>query len=97
MVAITTTVIYEDGVLRPTEKLDLPARRLYRAVILPVYEQEQQTSADVLGFDPDDEQAMREAVEKQRQALLAFIGLATTCESDDASERHDEYLYGLDR
>jgi predicted DNA-binding antitoxin AbrB/MazE fold protein len=96
MIAITTTVVYEDGVLRPTEKLDLPDHHLYRAVILP-YEREQHTLADVLGFDPNDEQSMREAVEKQQQAVRAFVGSATTDESDDASIRHDEYLYGLGR
>lgn len=50
-----------------------------------------------LGFDPDDEQAMRQVIDKQRQALLAYVGSATTNEPDDASTRHDEYLYGIDQ
>ena len=94
MAAITTTVVYENGVLRPKEKLDLPEHRVYQAIILPVREPEQQTLIDVLGFDPDNEKAMREVTEKQQQALLSFIGSATTDESDDASLNHDRYLYG---
>jgi len=97
MVAITTTVVYENGVLRPKEKLDLPEHNVYHAIILPAHEPEQHSLTDVLGFDPDDEKAMREVTEKQQQALLAFIGSATTDESDDASTNHDKYLYGSDQ
>jgi predicted DNA-binding antitoxin AbrB/MazE fold protein len=94
MATITTTVVYENGVLRPKERLDLPEHRVYQAIILPAREPEQQTLTDVLGFDPDDEKAMRKVTEKQQQALLSFIGSATTDESDDASTNHDKYLYG---
>jgi predicted DNA-binding antitoxin AbrB/MazE fold protein len=94
MAAITTTVVYENGVLRPKEKLDLTERHTYQAIILPMYEAEPQTLTDVLGFDPDDERAMHDVIEKQRQALDAFVGSATTDDADDASTRHDEYLYG---
>lgn len=97
MAAITTTVVYENGVLRPKEKLDLPEHHVYQAIILPAHELEQQSLTDVLGFDPDDEKAMREVTEKQQQALLAFIGSATTDEFDDASTNHDKYLYGSDQ
>jgi predicted DNA-binding antitoxin AbrB/MazE fold protein len=96
MVTVTTTVVYEDGVLRPTEKLNLSEHHLYRAVILPVDDQDQQTLIDILGFDPENDQAMREVVEKQRQALNTFVGSATSDQLDDASVRHDEYLYGTD-
>ncbi|RME42524.1 MAG: hypothetical protein D6796_14295 [Caldilineae bacterium] len=97
MRTITTTVVFEDGVLRPTERLDLGEHQLYHAVLLPLAEQEGGTLRDVLGFDPADEAAMRRAVEKQKRALNAFIGLATTDEVDDASVRHDAYLYGDQR
>jgi uncharacterized protein (DUF433 family) len=63
-----------------------------------VEEKQDLLSTDVefeLGFDPDDEQAMRQIIDKQRQALLAYVGSATTNEPDDASTRHDEYLYGI--
>ena len=56
----------------------------------------QQSLADVLGFDPDDEQARRKVIKQQQQALRALVGMATTDEPDDASIRHDEYLYGRD-
>ncbi len=97
MATITTTVVYENGVLRPLEKLDLPERHTYQAIIVAARAEEQQTLLDVLGFDPDDEQATREVIEKQRQALLAFVGSATTDTTDDASIRHNEYLYDPDR
>lgn len=96
MVSVTTTVVYEDGVLRPIEKLNLSEHHLYRAVILPVDEQDQQTLMDILGFDPENDQAMHEIIEKQLQALKAFVGSATSDQLDDASIRHDEYLYGTD-
>jgi predicted DNA-binding antitoxin AbrB/MazE fold protein len=96
MPPITTTVVYENGVLRPNEKLDLTERRVYQAIILPIYEPQQQTLTDVLSFDPSDQQAVRDVIEKQRQALNAFVGSATTNDADDASACHDEYLYGTD-
>jgi predicted DNA-binding antitoxin AbrB/MazE fold protein len=96
MPPITTTVVYENGVLRPNEKLDLTERRVYQAIILPIYEPQQQTLTDVLSFDPSDQQAVRDVIEKQRQALNAFVRSATTNDADDASARHDEYLYGTD-
>jgi predicted DNA-binding antitoxin AbrB/MazE fold protein len=97
MTAITTTVIYENGVLRPRDKLDLREHHAYQAIILPASEHEQQTLTEVLGYDPDDEQATRKVIKEQQQALLAFVGSATTDEPDDASACHDDYLYGLKR
>jgi len=94
MATITTTVVYENGVLRPLEELDLSEHHLYQAIIVAAQAEEQQTLFDILGFDPDDEQAIGKAIEKQRLALLAFVGSATTDADDDASVRHDEYLYG---
>jgi len=96
MPAITATVVYENGVLRPKEKLDLTERRVYQAIILPMHESQQQTLTDVLSFDPNDQKAVRDVIEKQRQSLNAFVGSATTNDADDASARHDEYLYGTD-
>jgi predicted DNA-binding antitoxin AbrB/MazE fold protein len=92
MIAITTTLVYQDGVLHPTEKVDLSEHRTYRAVLLPVSEQD--SLNDVLGFDPNNEQVVGDIIKKQQQALLNFTGLATTSETDDASLKHDKYLYG---
>jgi predicted DNA-binding antitoxin AbrB/MazE fold protein len=96
MATISITVIYENGVLRPTEKIDLSERGVYRVIVVPVEERRQQSLADVLGFDPSDVQVMQALIENQQQALRAFIGTATTEEPDDASTHHDKYLYGLD-
>jgi uncharacterized protein (DUF433 family) len=56
----------------------------------------QQSLADILGFDPDDEQARRRVIKQQQQALREFAGSISLDESDDASIRHDEYIYGID-
>ena len=96
MTAITTTVVYENGVLRPQEKLDLTEHCAYQAIILPMHEPQQRTLRDLLGFDPGDQQAMREVIEKQRQALNTFIGSTTTNDVDDASAWHDKYVYNTD-
>jgi hypothetical protein len=67
--------------LRPLEKVDLPDGELIVSA-RPVYHVErlaeeglpvQETLADVLGFDPDDEKKMREAAEAQYQAYLASM------------------------
>lgn len=56
--------------------------------------EEKQHLADILGFDPDDEPAMRRVITQQQQALRKFVGAISSDEPDDASIRHDEYLYG---
>ena len=54
---------------------------------------QQETLADILGFDPSDEQALRELGQRQRQALMEMAGKFSGGGSD-VSERHDHYLYG---
>lgn len=94
--ALSITVIYEKGVFRPLEKLDLPERRKFQIVIQPVPEEppvkEQQTLADVLGFDPSDEEKLRELGRRQREAMLSMAGTASSGLSD-VSQRHDYYIY----
>jgi hypothetical protein len=52
----------------------------------------QETLADVLGFDPEDEERLLAEGERQRQALLAMAGTASSGLTD-VSERHDYYIY----
>jgi hypothetical protein len=54
----------------------------------------QETLADVLGFDPEDEERLLAEGERQRQALLAMAMSSTTSSGlTDVSERHDYYIY----
>ena len=94
---VSTKAIYESGTLRLLEKLDLQEGQEVCVTIERLDEDGcpvQETLADVLGFDPDDEEKARELAESQYRAIQKIIGIATTGEPDDASERHDEYLYG---
>lgn len=54
---------------------------------------QQETLADILDFDPDDEEALRELGQRQRQALMEMAGKFSGGGAD-VSERHDYYLYG---
>jgi predicted DNA-binding antitoxin AbrB/MazE fold protein len=94
MSTIATTAVYEDGVIRPLEKLDLPERQELFIFILPIREQErQETLADVLGFDPTDEEKLMALAESQYQAVMQLAGGGRSGRSSVA-EDHDEYLYG---
>lgn len=53
----------------------------------------QETLADILGFDPNDKEKLRELGKQQRQALMQMAGRFSGGGSD-VSERHDYYLYG---
>jgi|GEM_PF-3146639 len=54
----------------------------------------QETLADVLGFDPEDEERLLAEGERQRQALLAMATHNTDSSGiTDVSERHDYYIY----
>ena len=53
----------------------------------------QETLADILGFDPSDEEALRALGQRQRQALMEIAGKFSGGGAD-VSERHDDYLYG---
>jgi len=53
----------------------------------------QETLADILGFDPNDKEKLRELGKQQRQALMQMAGRFSGG-GLDVSERHDYYLYG---
>lgn len=104
---IKTKAIFKDGVFRPLDDVMLSESQVVELTILSLYdgswetltwtendEPAQETLADVLGFDPDDEEKSRELAESQHRAIQRIIGIATTDETDDASEQHDEFLYG---
>lgn len=97
--ALSITAIYEKGVFRPLDKLDLPERQKVQIVIQPVREEppakEQQTLADVLGFDPSDEEKLREVAERQYKAIMEIAGTGYSGHSD-ISSKVDKYLYGKD-
>ena len=95
---IVTRAVFEQGVLRPLEKLSLPEHRDLLITIWPFDgdQAEQETLADVLGFDPADEEALHHSGRRHRQALLE-MALSTTVASvlpHDEAIHHDKYLYG---
>jgi hypothetical protein len=54
----------------------------------------QETLADVLGFDPNDEQRLLAEGERQRKALLEMARASTAASGlTDVAERHDYYIY----
>jgi len=102
-----TKAIFENGVFRPLDDVPLPESQIVELAVLHLHDESwetlavaqddepvQETLADVLGFDPNDEEKSRQLAESQHQAIQRIIGIATTEEPDDASERHDEFLYG---
>ncbi|MDY6877850.1 MAG: hypothetical protein SWK90_16835 [Chloroflexota bacterium] len=52
----------------------------------------QETLADVLGFDSEDEDRLLAKGERKRQSLLAMAGTASSGLTD-VSERHDYHIY----
>ena len=56
----------------------------------------QETLADVLGFDPNDEQRLLAEGERQRQALLEMARSSTAASEPphDGAINHEKYLYG---
>jgi predicted DNA-binding antitoxin AbrB/MazE fold protein len=65
---VSTKAIYESGTLRLLEKLDLQEGQEVHVTIERLDEDGypvQKTLADVLGFDPDDEEKARELAESQ--------------------------------
>ena len=53
----------------------------------------QETLADIVGFDPSDEEALRQLGHRQRQALMEMAGKFSGGGAD-VSRKHDRYLYG---
>ncbi|MGQ9626104.1 MAG: hypothetical protein ACUVV0_04260 [Anaerolineae bacterium] len=82
------------------KKLDLPENGLFRLTIEPVEEEKQETLADVLGFDPNDEEKAKELAEKQHRAfeelMVSLDGLPGSKPPHDGSINHDKYIYRID-
>ncbi len=108
---VQTKVIREGRALYLLEDVDLPeGQPLIITIEIPVADDVggngnvldkdgipiQETLADVLGFDPSDEQRLLTEGERQRQALLE-MAMSSTAASEpphDGAVNHDKYLYG---
>ncbi len=61
----------------------------------------QETLADVLGFDPEDEERLLAEDERQRQALQELVGMFKIADyppgdTPSAAVHHDKYIYRVD-
>lgn len=88
--AIFVTAIYENGVFRPLQEVDLSEHQKVRMIVQPAPEGAlptpiRETLADVLGFDPSDEARLRELGEQQRRAIMAIAGTARSGHTDISS------------
>jgi predicted DNA-binding antitoxin AbrB/MazE fold protein len=100
---VSTKAIYESGTLRLLEKLDLQEGQEVCVTIEQLDEDGypvQETLADVLGFDPDDEEKARELADSQHKAIMELLeSLADLPGSEpphDGSVNHDRYIYQVD-
>jgi len=100
---VSTKAIYESGTLRLLEKLDLQEGQEVHVTIERLDEDGypvQETLADVLGFDPDDEEKAQELAESQHKAIMKLLeSLADLPGSEpphDGSVNHDKYIYRID-
>jgi predicted DNA-binding antitoxin AbrB/MazE fold protein len=100
---VSTKAIYEGGILRLLEKLDLQEGQEVHVTIERLDEDGypvQETLADVLGFDPDDEEKMQALAESQHKAMMELLeSLADLPGSEpphDGSIDHDKYIYRVD-
>ncbi|MDY7077618.1 MAG: hypothetical protein SXV54_11920 [Chloroflexota bacterium] len=92
---VQTRVIREGRVLYLLEDVTLPEGPPLVVTIevpavyaTPIVDED----GDVLGFDPEDEKRLLAEGARQRQALLAMAGTASSGLTD-VSERHDYYIY----
>jgi predicted DNA-binding antitoxin AbrB/MazE fold protein len=97
MATITTTVIYENGVLRPLEKLDLPERQKAQVTIEPI-PSEEETSPFTF---PDEDVPPQNLYELLKETPPEYIaegysdsGLMTR-EEFEAGLRAFEEAYGM--
>ncbi len=74
--------IYEDGVFRPTRKVNLADRSRVRLTLVPLEE--------------PDHRAERAEVQRQRRALLRLAGIGESGQSD-ISRHPEQALYGSPR
>ena len=100
---VSTKAIYESGTLRLLEKLDLQEGQEVCVTIERLDEDGypvQETLADVLGFDPNDEEKARALAESQHKAIMELLErLADLPGSEpphDGSVNHDKYIYRVD-
>lgn len=100
---IVTRAIYEKGILYLTEELDLPENKNMLLAIQPLSDVdavEQETLADVLGFDPTDEQRLEALSESRHKALERLVNRLSSLPASEAphdgSRDHDKYIYRLD-
>ena len=94
---VRARVIREGRALYLLEGVTLPeCQPLVVTIEVPVVDEDgisiQETLADVLGFDPEDEERLLAEGKRQRQALLAMAGTASSGLTD-VSECHDYYIY----
>lgn len=76
----TVEAVYENGVFKPLKKIKLPEHECFKLNIIPIEE---------------DDNEIKQVVEKQKKALKKFIGIGRSGLSD-VSENHDKYLYKKD-
>jgi predicted DNA-binding antitoxin AbrB/MazE fold protein len=100
---VSTKAIYENGALRLLEDLGLQEGQEVCVTIERLDEDGhpvQETLADVLGFDPDDEEKAQELAESQHKAIMKLLErLADLPGSEpphDGSVNHDKYIYRID-
>ncbi len=75
----TITAIYEDGVFKPLQKVNIKPHQKAELIIFP-------EEADL---SPEE---ARKLVESQKKALAKFCGIGNSGLSDVA-QNHDKYLY----
>ncbi len=76
----TITAIYEDGVFKPLQKVNIKPHQKAELIIFPEGE---------FSLLPEDAQKL---VKAQKKALAKFVGIGNSGLSDVA-ENHDKYLY----
>lgn len=101
--SISTVLVYEDGVFRPLQPLQLPEHRVFRATLAPATEDEREMTNDQLdalnaelGFDVRDEEIVQTKVRERRRVLKEWLAAYESTSVDnvhDVSVCHDHYLY----
>jgi len=109
---VRTKVIREGRALYLLEDIALPeGQPLIVTIEMPSVDEDgdvldedgipiQETLADVLGFDPEDDEKSQRLAEAQHQALQELVGMFKTTDypPDDepsAASHHDKYIYRI--
>ena len=110
---VRTRAIREGRVLYLLEDVALPeGQQLIVTIEMPHVDEDgdvldedgipiQETLADVLGFDPEDEERLLAEDERQRQALQELVGMFKITDyppgdTPSAAVHHDKYIYRVD-